>query len=535
MSEFRIADRLSLSTKTLFIGIFLLGLLLRFLLPDLKLLHHDEAIHAWYSYKLITEGSYLYDPVYHGPLLYYLTGAAFLLFKDSDLIVRLLPAVFGTAIIPLFWILYREGWLSRNHALFGALFFALSPTMVYFSRFLRHDIFQLFFTVLLLVSLLIYFDKGKWQYAIVAAISSACGLCLKEDMPLTLLIFGSFFAFMIAGGRFTAPTSWRRDLGAGLVVMAGIGLVCYTTFFIHPEMFLQAPMKAIEHWMAVQGECRICGAPWYYLMLMAVYEIPLVILAIIGIFQWGIKESGFSQLMSLCSHYLKKGKIGSCFYRNEGKKNKITDKSGIIIIFALYWAICSIFLYAFIGEKVPWLLIHQLFPIILLASYDLSGKKAILAILFSVFLLLMTLHVCYTPVDINEPIVQAQNSEDLRQVMNLIAVSNMSVVTTDAYWPLPWYFRGESWKKIVLLAQKPDPSLVVEKNPDLVIMLSTNSYKPESLPGYQKERYVYNYSFSLPLVWNKLPEWYVMRDGEKLTSNLDVFSKTGIPRTPLSP
>lgn len=501
--------------------IFIVALVIRCISPDLKLFHHDEAIHAWFAYELITKGTYIYDPVYHGPLLYYLTGVAFLLFGSSDVVARLLPAVFGAAIIPLFWVLYQEGWLRKNHAIFGALFFALSPSMVYFSRFLRHDIFQLFFTVCLLIFLLLYLEKGRWQCAIGAAICAACGLCLKEDMPVTLIIFTSFFLWMMMAGRVHLPKRWGRDLIAGLLVIAGIGAVCYTTFFIHPEMVLLAPGKAIAQWMGVQGQCRICGAPWYYLMLLVVYEIPVLFLAFIGLCHWGVKESGFSHLVSGITRNLKKLKTGIFFSRYQG----IDDKPRFVVLFAIYWTILSLVFYALVGEKVPWLLIHQLFPIILLASYDLTGKKAALGFLACIFLVIMTWHVCLTPVDLNEPIVQVQDSEDLRQVMDLISVSNMTVVTTDAYWPLPWYFRGENWKKIVLLAQKPDPSLILEKAPDLVVMLNSNSYNTDSLPGYQKQEYVYNYSFSLPLVEKNFPEWYLMRDGTKLSTYLDVFSK----------
>ncbi len=500
--------------------VFLVGLLIRCISPDLKLFHHDEAIHAWYTYNLITTGSYQYDPVYHGPLLYYLTGVAFLLLGVSDVVARLLPAVFGAAVIPLFWVLHHNGWLKKDQAVFASLFFALSPSMVYFSRFLRHDIFQLFFTVCLLVFFLLYLDRGKWQYAVCAAASAACGLCLKEDMPATLLIFSSFFGFMIISGRVRLPKRWLRDLVAGLLVMAGIGTICYSTFFTHPEMILLAPSKAIAHWMGVQGECRICGAPWYYLLLLVVYELPILLLAILGFWHWGIREAGFSQLKSESSRHLQKVKKN-----HEAGYLTIENKSTFLITFAIYWSLLSLLFYAYVGEKVPWLLIHQLFPLILLTSYDLSGKKVILGLLGCVFLLVMTLHVCYTPGDLNEPIVQTQNSEDLRHVMDLTSVSNMSVVTTDAYWPLPWYFRGTEWNKIVLLAQKPDPGMIIRKDPDLVIMLSTNSYDPGSLPGYQKQEFAYNYSFSLPLMEKDFPGWYFMRDGPKLSTSLDVFTK----------
>ena len=29
--------------------------------------HHDESIHAYAAVRLLKEGAYVYDPVYHGP------------------------------------------------------------------------------------------------------------------------------------------------------------------------------------------------------------------------------------------------------------------------------------------------------------------------------------------------------------------------------------------------------------------------------------------------------------------------------------
>jgi uncharacterized protein (TIGR03663 family) len=514
-------DLLSLSPARIFIIILLLGIMVRILFPELKLFHHDEAIHAWFTYDLITKGTYLYDPMYHGPLLYYLTGAAFLLFKDSDTIARFLPGLFGAAIIPLFWILYRERWLTRNHALVGALFFAISPSMVYFSRFLRHDIFQLFFTVLLLVFLLMYFDKGRWEYAIGAAVSAACGLCLKEDMPFTLLIFGSFFLFMLLNGRITLPHTWKREFTAGILIVVGICAVCYTTFFIHPEMFLLAPFKAIEHWMGVNGQCRLCGGPYWYLLILGLYELPIALLAIYTTWQYGIRERGFSEI---------KVNIGSYLERLRGRQGilkpyqGIGDRSRFILLFALYWTVLSMIFYGYVGEKVPWLIIHQLFPMILLASYDVHSRGKIIAVAIAcIFLFVMMAHVCYTPTDINEPIVQVQNSEDMREVMKLIDNSNSVVVATESYWPLPWYYRGDKWNKISFYGHKVDPSVFESQHPDLVITHDSESYP--SLPGYEKQQYKLSYWFSWYDNKDRIPEYYLKRDGKTGSINLDVFVK----------
>ena len=515
-----IKDRFSLSTNTIFLLILILGLTVRFIFPELKLLHHDEAIHAWFAYELITKGTYLYDPMYHGPLLYYLTGAAFLLFKDSDMIARLLPATFGVAIIPLFWILHREGWLTRNHAALAALFFAISPSMVYFSRFLRHDIFQLFFTVLLVVCLLMYFDKGRWQYAVGAAVSAACGLCLKEDMPFTLLIFGSFFLFMLVNGRLTLPVTWKRDISGSLLIMVGIGVLFYTSFFVHPEMFLQAPIKAIEHWTGISGQCRLCGGPYWYLLILALYELPIALLAILGTWQFGIREKGFHQIKVGIQTYcqgIREKKTFVCAYQG------IPDKSRFIVLFALYWTILAMIFYAYVGEKVPWLIIHQLFPMILLASYQISGKKFILAAITCIFLFIMMAHVCYTPADINEPIVQVQNSEDMREVMHLIDNSHSVVVATESYWPLPWYYRGDRWDKISFYGHKVEPSVYEGLHPDLIITHDTESYP--SLPGYVKKQFKLSYWFSWYDNKDRIPEYYLFRDGKSGSINLDVFVK----------
>ena len=48
-----------------FLALLIVALILRFAFLGLKLCHHDEAIHAWFSYPLLTQGTYVYDPVYH--------------------------------------------------------------------------------------------------------------------------------------------------------------------------------------------------------------------------------------------------------------------------------------------------------------------------------------------------------------------------------------------------------------------------------------------------------------------------------------
>jgi len=495
------------SVELIFGIIFLAGCIFRCILPNFKLLHHDEAIHAWFSYELLTKGVYQYDPMYHGPLLYYLTAGAFRIFGDSDLIVRILPALFGSAIILLLYGIHKTGWLSKNHAIWAALFFAFSPDMVYFSRFLRHDIFQLFFTILLLFAILAYIEWKRPGYAYLAGFAAACGMCLKEDMPVAILIFGLFFMVLICLHRIQLPKSWKRDITGAVFIAAGIGFLFYTSFLNHPQMFWDAPFKALEHWTSMHTQCRLCGPPYWYLAMFLLYEIPLVILAIFGTWQWGVKDRGVRH-----------------FRAGDDAPERGDARTSAFMGLMVFWTVATLIFYGWVGEKVPWLLIHQLFPVILLASYRVEGKKIIAGVITLLFLLGMTMHVCFTPTDINEPIVQVQNSEDMRDVMALIDSARTVVVASDSYWPLPWYYRGGRWDKILFYGKKVNPDVWSGKEPDVIITHDTDSY--DSLPGYEKKPYHLSYWFSLYDNQNRALEWYFLRDGKMGTVNLDVFVRS---------
>ena len=132
--------------ERVFLLILLLTIILRFWHLDLKLFHHDEAIHSWFSYNLLTKGTWVYDPSYHGPFLYYVAARDVLAFWRIRPCSTIAPGIIrhsaGSRSLTSF---YRLGYITKTQTLIVALFLAISPDMVYFSRFLRHDIFMLFF------------------------------------------------------------------------------------------------------------------------------------------------------------------------------------------------------------------------------------------------------------------------------------------------------------------------------------------------------------------------------------------------------
>jgi hypothetical protein len=136
---------------------------------------------------------------------------------------------------------------------------------------------------------------------------------------------------------------------------------------------------------------------------------------------------------------------------------------------------------------------------------------------------------------VNEPIVQVQNSEDMRVVMQLIDASDVVVVASENYWPLPWNYRGEKWDKMRFYGKLVDSGTVYSINPDMVITHDMESYA--SLDGYDKETYKLSYWFSIYDNEHRIPAYYFKRDGKMGSINIDVFTrpglyeKAGIPRT----
>jgi uncharacterized protein (TIGR03663 family) len=542
--------------ERIFILILILAFILRFLVLDLKLLHHDEAIHSWFSYELLTRGAWQYDPSYHGPFLYFVTAGMFALIGPSDFAARLLPSLFGFLVIPLVYCIYQLGYINKNQTLVAAIFLAISPDMIYFSRFLRHDIFMLFFTMLLLVAILYWFERQQTRFAVLAAVAAAGALSCKEEMPFIFMVFVLLFAFAAWKGRFTLPPRWKADLILFIVLIIAIMSVLYSAFFFHIDTLIGQNFgitaqgihfeanttgwyRAIEHWTAMHNQQRLGGPMYYYIPLFLLYELPIFILALIGTLRFitaGLHPIRFmKRVMNWIRdrHFTLSVRDLAAISRQDLLAGQERDaKSEEFFRFCICWMLATMIFYAYVGEKVPWLIIAQLLPMCFVATYNLNWQKTAFALAGCVFLIVMTWHVAFVPVDINEPIVQVQNSEEMREVMALMDASDRVVIASKDYWPLPWYYRGDIWKeKIDFYGDRADVDTLTRNNPGVIILHDTESYP--SIEGYQKKTYRLSYWFSFYDNEKRLPEYYLRRDGKIGSINIDVF--TPLPAYALPP
>lgn len=230
----------------LWLGVVLLATVLRFWDLGAKPLHHDESMHAFFSLTFARNpSSYQYDPLLHGPFQFHAEGFVFMVILAAqrlfniggaagnpwinDATARILPALFGIGIVALPLGLRRQ--LGRVGALLAALLLAVSPAFVYFSRFLREDIYFNFFMFAMVVCAVQYAQKRTIRWLVGLFLATVFAYATFEGIFLSLVIFLSFIVILVLWEMaFTVARRLPRELTrrerlffsrAGLLLIAG--------------------------------------------------------------------------------------------------------------------------------------------------------------------------------------------------------------------------------------------------------------------------------------------------------------------------
>lgn len=377
-----------------FIILILFAGLLRFWDLGSRMLHHDESLHAVYSYYLYIGKGYVHDPMMHGPFLFELNALVYFLLGVTDATARVAPAFIGTLLVGLPYFLRDR--LGRTGAIVAAALIAVSPSILYYSRFLRHDIYQIFFMMLLVVATFRYFSQQKTGYLYLAVVATSLGFSDKEDtyflmaillvyflaisrrdvfdvilkgkaalspatdllillgtliLPLFAalpyfflqhapqstidLVFAVSFAVLFAIGM-VVGLRWNRVVWTrSAIVFWAIFVVLYTTFFSNPGGFSSGVFGSLRYWIDQQGVAR-GDQPWfYYLVLLPLYEFLSVGIAIGGVPYWLRHRTRFTG-------------------------------------FLMYWCVASMVLWGWASEKMPWMVIEMALPFCLLAAVTLG-------------------------------------------------------------------------------------------------------------------------------------------------------------------
>ncbi|MBV9232214.1 MAG: TIGR03663 family protein, partial [Chloroflexi bacterium] len=296
--NFSMPTREQLRAWVPFWGVILLGAILRFWGLGDKPLHHDESLHAYFSLQLMhdmenwaacfnSNSCYHYDPLLHGP--FQLHAIAFV-YKVSQLLgaydhgvntttVRIAAATLGTVIVGLPYFLRDR--LGNVGAWLACLLLAVSPSMVYFSRFAREDIYMACFTLLLVVAVARYLRGRQMRWLVIAAAAFSLSYATKEATFLTIAVFGSFFGALLA---WEIGAKWQRRpdrASAWYLPQTGapITLLIYLLLAAPLAKELLDVMKSLSIYITDQKNTAAATA-----FLLALKENTLKVIPWIGIF-----------------------------------------------------------------------------------------------------------------------------------------------------------------------------------------------------------------------------------------------------------
>ena len=143
----------------LYLVILGLALLSRFWDLGSRALHHDESLHAYFSWLLATGQNYTHDPLMHGPFLFHFNALIYALFGASDATTRFSSAIFGVILVMQPIMLRGDRHLGRWGALTASTLLLISPVFLYQSRYIRHDSFTVVGALLLFTAIVRYVEK----------------------------------------------------------------------------------------------------------------------------------------------------------------------------------------------------------------------------------------------------------------------------------------------------------------------------------------------------------------------------------------
>jgi uncharacterized protein (TIGR03663 family) len=425
--------------------VVLLAVVLRVYDLDLKPFHHDEGVNGFFLTNLFRQGVYKYDPSnYHGPSLYYAAFVSAFLFGLNNIVVRLVTVFFGFLAVVL--CLGTRRWLGDIAALAAALFLAVSPGMIFYSRYFIHEMLLIAATLGVVVAAQRFAETARLGDLLAAATWASWMFATKETaLPTTIVLVVAVGCAWLYYRLRRPRDGWRpplaflglapRERGMFLICAAAlfgvINLLLYSSFFTNPEGILSA-IKTLGFW-AQTGRTAHVHPWWQYLDWLWRAETPLVVIGALGL------------LLAL--------------WRAENR----------FVVFVAAWTVGVLAMYSVTPYKTPWLTINIVLPLALLAGYTVEVVvRHRLAWLGALIVLAASTTALRQSIDLNfvhydddsRPYVYAHTR---RAFLDLIAtvdrVAKLSgqgenariAVPAKEHWPLPWYLRryhNAAWEDV---------------------------------------------------------------------------------------
>lgn len=440
----------------MFIIVVLVGLTFRFYDLPLRLMHHDEASgHFSYSNDLCEGREYVYDPVFHGPFLYHMTCLGFKLLGVSDFSLRFMPALFGSMLIIFFYLFRKE--IGTYGYLIASSLIAVSPSFVYFSRFLIHDMFFLFFLLSVFYFLYRFYISRKIVHWMLLWISFGLLFTVKENAYPTSFVILSFFILHYLFHLFSLLKKKRFNnyINDGFFIIKDFCRKYFVHFLIMVNAFFWVMFLFYSSGFRFSGN------------IVRALSLPVAI--------WMEKSTGWAGHFKPFYYYFRViwstdlfvallGIVGLIIALKIAISLKNRTKKNLIMMFLSYYALGNMLFYVLMPYKTPWLIVNILLPFFFLAGIAvenfysrLAGKEKKVYYLFMIILLLivaisaaMSHHTNFIDYDsYDNKLAYVQTHRNTTKFLNSFFDYADSVghnVTTlyimGDFWPEKWYTRG---------------------------------------------------------------------------------------------
>jgi uncharacterized protein (TIGR03663 family) len=384
-----------------------------------RVMSHDESLHVYYSWLLATGKGFAHNPMMHGPFLFDATALMNLLFGASDFTSRLVPAFLGIFIVVAIPQLLKP-WLGQVGSLVASILLLISPFILYFSRYIRHDIQVIAWALLAVIAIFRYLVNRSERDLLL--LTAAVALMLST-MEVAFIYLALFAGYLVLSAITKHHFVWKELLKSAefdlLIVLVTLG-----AFFSSPiallilnplaTRFTGAPFVDMQV-LNAQGIEWAAGAPGLRLWgLFAVFSIAgaalglwwnwkrwlkLVVLfttitlplfttfftnpagfgtGFIGSLGYWLSQQGVARGSQPGYYYLIVfplyeylpligGLVAAIVF---GVRRKtLSGLSRAFIPFLFWWSVWIFVALSLAGEKMPWLSTHIAIPLILLTSW----------------------------------------------------------------------------------------------------------------------------------------------------------------------
>lgn len=422
------------------------GFYLRFYELDQKPMHTDEAVNGVMIHQMLAGESVAFDPShYHGPLLRYLTIPVV---KLADLVtgsglteksLRLLTALAGSGIVLMF--LGYKGLVGQKAAYIAAGFAAVSPPLIYYSRYFIHESIFVLCSLIFLKQLWRFWLERSWKTAIWAGVWVGVLHAIRETVVLVL--FAAAIGLIVSMGR-----DWQKHFKwllskdgfskVGVILLSGalVSIVFYSAFFT----YFQGVIDSVLTYFTYEKDLAH-DKPWFYYLGLIIGE------------KTRVGYLGQAWILILAA---------AAFWRLFADRNTDPERRTFFRFIAGY-TVATTLVYSAIAYKTPWLMLNFLVGWVLLAGIGWSFLWTRFSHVAVRVVLVVVVAFCFMnslrqssllnfrfSADPRNPFVYSHTSPDLVKLVDrieLLASLNIEGegmridIAGTEYWPLPWYLR----------------------------------------------------------------------------------------------